>query len=113
MYQINGFIKFAELDNYEQGCDPDSTVMQEVSMTFTGKTIQAVIDQALSFLGMEADAMEVNACDEDGRIDFQGMECEDGTAPSKAELARWKRGEIKLWAVTYTAHVEEVKPVRI
>lgn len=116
-YQIKDLLKLAEVDSYNDGCDPDTTSMSEISVSFTGKTAIEVIGKAADFLGIETsgpdNGTEVNVCGEKGRVDFQGMECEDGSKPSASEIVAWKKGNLKLWAVTYTAMVEKVTPAKL
>ena len=35
------------------------------------------------------------------------------TEPTKREIEQWKRGELRLWAVTYTAYIEKIEPVAL
>lgn len=116
-YQINGFLKFAEVDNYENGCDPDTSYTQDVQVRFTGKTAMEVIEKAAEFIGVETkgenNGVELNACDEKGRVDFAKMEDSDGTTPSKAQMAAWKQGRETLYYVVYSAYVEKVTPAKL
>lgn len=112
-YQIIGLLKFAELDNFENGCDPDKGTSQYIELTFTGKTAEAAIQAAAEFLGIKEDGIERNACDEDGRVDFARTENEDTDEPTAAELEAWKRGEIDLYYCVYSGIVEKIETVRI
>jgi hypothetical protein len=111
-YRLANFLKFAMIDNYNEGCDPDSTFSTICEVTFTGKTKDEVIEKAASFFGCQPDDIERNACDEPGRIDFQVMECDDGTTANKNDMAAWKNGQRRLWDVTYTAYLEKVSIVK-
>ncbi len=110
-YQIDGFLKFTEEDKHDEGCLPDTGSTYMVEAKFTGSTVKEVIEKAAKFLNIDADGIEKDACDEKGRIDFAGMECDDNTTPSKAELASWKQGKTRLWYVVYSAHIEKVARV--
>ena len=112
-FQIDGLLKFAEEDNYNEGCDPSTTTHFHVDMKFTGDTAQDVVNKVAEYLSVDGDGIEYNACDEPGRVDFSLMEDENGTSPSKAQMTAWKRGKCKLWAVTYTGYVEKVEPVTL
>jgi hypothetical protein len=112
-YQINGFLKFSEEDNYLEGCDPHTTQTFEVNVPFRGDSADEVIKAAAEFLGIEEDGIERNACDEKGRVDFAGMETNDSFSPSKDQIAAWKIGKLRLWYAVYTAHVEKVTPVNL
>lgn len=114
MFQINGFLKFAEEDNFKEGCDPDTSSSYSVDMRFTGHTAEEVIQKATKWLGVDLkDGIERNACDERGRVDFALMEGEDGTPITKAELAAWKKGKARAWYSVYTCFVEEVRPAKL
>ena len=110
-FEVDDWIKYAERDDFEQGCDPDSCT------TFTGRdhwyaaTIDALITQLRAFVPFttdDVDAVSVNACEEPGRIDICGMEDSEGNEPTAANIANWKRGRLQLWYVTYTFQVEQV-----
>lgn len=113
MYEVIGFHKDAERDNWEMGCDPHSCVTySDNMMRWTAETVPELLEQLAAFLGLsEAEAREVrllNSCDEVGRVDFQIIENDDGMHPTAAQLKAWKAGEIDLWLATYTFHVERV-----
>jgi hypothetical protein len=112
-YQINNFLKFAEEDNWKEGCDPNTTQSFMVDVSFYGATAEEVIQKAAEYLGVEEDGILRNSCDEKGRVDFQLMEDADSTSPSKQQIKDWKKGNCRLWEVTYTANVEKVTPAKI
>ncbi len=112
-YQIKGFLKYTELDNFENGCDPDISTSQYIDLSFVGNTAEEVIQQAAKFFGIENNGIERNACDEDGRVDFSRTETEDTDEPSKAEYEAFKRGEIDLYYCVYSGQVEKVETIRI
>lgn len=110
-YQIDGFLKIAQHDDYENGCNPDSAQLSHVDVSFTAETIPALMLKVCEFFGVGADDMEKNACDEPGRLDIQTMETADGSSATPADIERWKRGRLELWAVTYTGTLERVETV--
>lgn len=112
-YQIHGLLKFAEEDIYDEGCQPETASTFQVDVDFRGDTPQEVIQKVADFLGVDQDGIERNACDEPGRVDFSLMEDAEGTTASQAQIESWKKGKTRLWAVTYTAHVEKVEPVTL
>lgn len=112
MYQINGLFKMVEEDSWKDGCDPNSARNFEIDVNFKAGSVDAVIKQVQDFLGIGDDATERNACGEKGRIDFQLMECDDCTQPTKEEIASWKRGKTRLWVANYTAQLEKVTVVK-
>ena len=116
-YQINGLLKFTEQDDYENGCDPDTATSFEVDVKFTGKSAMEVIEKAAAFLGVETkgenNGVELNACDEKGRVDFAKMEDADSTTPNKTQIAAWKKGREKLYYAVYSARVEKVTTAKL
>ena len=61
------------------------------------------------FCGAEGDAVTLDACEEPGRLDIQTTENDAGEMPTRTELEEWKAGKRDLWAVTYSAQVEQVE----
>lgn len=108
MLEVNGWLKIAEEDNWEDGCQIDSTVSFSGDDRFAGRTIEDLIDDLLNFTGGEIDGVMLNCCDEDGRIDIQVYEDEDGTPANPSQMERFKKGEERIWLATYTFMVEEV-----
>ena len=90
MYFVNGLLKFAEEDSYQSGCVAGTAVSYHINITFTGKTLAALLENLKIFTG--CDDILINSCDEQGRIDLQGY------------MQLWRDGKKKLYAVTYTAY---------
>ena len=108
-YEINGWTKFAEEDNFDKGCIPDAQ-HNDGQDQFCADSVQGVIDKASDFVGNDdKENILLNSCDEIGRLDIQVMEDDDGTAASKAQVESWKKGECRLWLACYTFHVQEVE----
>ena len=112
-YQIKGFLKFVELDNYKDGCDPDSSSSSFVSLSFEAETVEALIKQAAEFFNVTKDGIDRNACDEPGRVDFCLTETEDTSVPSRQEIKDWKNGKTDLYYCVYSGIVEKVETVEI
>ena len=112
MYMINGFLKFAEKDNFDQGCDPDTALNASIDVSFTSDTIDGILDQVRSFFGVNDENLLLNSCEENGRIDIQITENNNGDQPSIDELERFKRGDLDLWAVTYSGVLYELTPAK-
>ena len=102
MYFVNGLLKFAEEDSYQSGCVVGTAVSSHINITFTGKTLAALLENLKIFTG--CDDILINSCDEQGRVDLQGYETADGGTASESGMQLWKDGKIKLYAVTYTAY---------
>lgn len=117
MYKIDGLLKFSEEDSFEEGCLPDTAQMSEVDILWTGPTPENVINQVMEFLGVGKDSVDLNACEDIGRVDFALNEGGDGYKlydyPERVE--KWKAGKIKAWYCVYTGYVVEytVSPVNL
>ncbi len=112
MLKSNGFLVMSEVDDFENGCDPDSTQMREDDSRFVGKNEVELLDKIREYLGVEKDAILLNSCGENGRIDIQRMEDSEGCQADKNDITQWKKGKRTLYAVTYTTQVEKVSPFK-
>lgn len=95
---INGF-KHMELDDYEQGCEGEG-MFYALDVSFQSDTLETMLDKLKEYSG--CDDVLLNSCEEQGRVDIQGYECDDGTTPCEIELKTWKQGKKELYLVTYT-----------
>lgn len=111
MFIARNVYRYAEEDNWKEGCVLGTGSAYPLDVHFNGGTPQEVIDKIAQFLGVDEDAIEKNACDEKGRVDFAITEDGDGTKLTAEQEKLWKRGKIKAWYVVYTAHVEKCEPV--
>jgi hypothetical protein len=110
-YEIDGMMKFSEVDIYEEGCQPNTGGTFFINeFKFKADTVKELIKKVCEQLGIEnkEENYLLNSCEEAGRIDFQLMENSEGFIPTASQIELWKKGKIKLWACTYTAHVEKV-----
>lgn len=116
MYEINGWIKFAEKDDWEEGCDPDTRFSFSGDDRFSADTIDDLLKEVRDFLGVPDDyAFDLDPIDEgEGRADISFLENAGGCHASERDIEQWKKGECDLWAACYTFHVEEVtrKPAK-
>lgn len=102
-------IKFVERDNFENGRVADTAQVGSIDVEIKGKNKAAFIANLLEFCNCDESALTIDPCDDDpSRIDVQTTENDDGRPPTESQLTDWKAGRIDLWAVTYTAYVEEV-----
>lgn len=109
MYQINGFLKMAEKDNFEEGCDPTTSQHSMVEIVLKSETTDGLIDEVKSFFGIDDDSIQKNACDEDGRIDIVTLENGEGYNAFESQIEKWKQGNLDLWSVIYTGQVLQVE----
>ena len=109
--EVQNLFKMSEENNFKEGCNPDTTQISNVDISFSEHTLHGLLDKICEQLGIENDPenYELNAGDEDGRIDFQVMENADGIKADKQDLDAWMDGNKRLWACTYTAQVKFVK----
>lgn len=106
-YETNSWTKLAQEDSFEHGCFGPHTCDYGQDR-FSADTVDGLVVRLTAFFGVPAEHTDLDACEEDGRIDFQRMENRDGEEPTKAEIERWKQGKDRMWAVTYTVYVERV-----
>ena len=104
-YEITGFHKHIERDNFEKGCIGDCQFFF-IPMHIKADSLADLKSQILSFVGAPDDAMECDACDETGRIDIQKTENDDGLDPTSCEESAFKAGKIDLWFAYYSCYVE-------
>ena len=116
MYEVNGWWKYGEQDHYETGCDPDRYVSFNGPEQFSALTIPDLLIKLRNFVGVHDDYdIELDACDEDGRVDISVLETADSYIANEWQVEEWRRGEIPLWYSTYTFRVNQVtrKTVRL
>ena len=114
MFEVNGWTKHAEEDTYENGCIGKSSFSDDRFMRFTGHTVNDLISALMEFTGVnDRDAVLLDACDEEGRIDIQLLETAEGYAASHSDIEKWRNGELRLWLVDYTFRVEQVERRRV
>ena len=116
MYEVNGWFKFAEVDDYEHGCDPDTATSWAGDDRFSGQTIDEVLQSLRDFVCVPDDyEVLLDSCEEDGRVDIQVLETEESYPATERQIEAWKKGELKLWHSTYSFEIEEVTrtPVRL
>lgn len=104
-YQINGFLKYIEEDSYEEGCLLGTAKTHYIEYLIQSETLEGLYNQVTSFTGGNVKDFLLNSCDEKGRLDVQMLEDSEGLAASERELKQWRKGEIKLYAATYSAKV--------
>lgn len=115
-YETNGWYKFAEQDDWEHGCDPDTAFSYAGDEVFKAETVEDLLKQIRSFVGVSDDyEMLMDSCETDGRVDIQVLETKDAYVATESEIEAWKRGEIKLWSAIYSFEIYEVerKAVRL
>lgn len=107
-YEITGFHKHIERDNWENGCVGDGHSFF-IPMHIKADSLADLKNQILSFVGAPDSAMDCDAGDEIGRIDIQKTENDYGLDPTSREESAFKAGEIDLWLADYSCYVEHVE----
>ena len=116
MYEVNGWLKFGGRTYYETGCDPNECVHFGGNESWSAETVPELLNKLRGFVCVDDDyGIELDACDEDGRVDIQVLEIAEGYTASERDIELWKWGQRALWACTYTFMVEQVerKSVRL
>jgi hypothetical protein len=103
----------SEEDVYTEGCIPNSGNGGVLDIQFKGDTVEDVIEQIKDYYG--EDGMEINSCDEPGRVDIHRLETADGIEPSERQLQQWREGDFRLWLCSYTYYITQVtrQPIEI
>lgn len=108
MLQVNGWFKIAEEDNWENGCSLDSSTAFDGRDNFHAETETELIEKLMAFTGeTEKQNVLINSCDEDGRLDIQVYENENGERASEREMELFKKNECRIWLATYTFQVSQ------
>lgn len=110
-YEVNGWTKLAEEDSYTEGCLTETAQMFDGNDRFTAPTEKEIIKKLQEFCCVDENEGNtiLNSCDEPGRIDIQAMETGEGYRATPNQIEQWKKGEMRLWAVTYSFQVELVE----
>ena len=76
MYFVNGLLKFAEEDSYQNGCVAGPAIGNHINITFTSKALSGLLEALKSFTG--CDDILLKSCEEKGRVDLQRYETVEG-----------------------------------
>lgn len=115
-YQIDNMLRSDQLDRYETGCDGPVTETP-LSIAITAETTDELFKRMAGSIGADEkeflDQMEIDVCDDDGRVEFSRYETGSGDPATAIDVEKWKKGEKKLYYVTYMAWVEGVVEVSL
>lgn len=112
MYKINGFHYFTEIDSFENGCVGGGSDSY-FDYALNDETVEGLKAKIAGFVGCEVSDLDLDSCEEIGRIDACRTENVNGDIASPAELAEWKAGKLTLYYATYSCYVMECKPVSV
>jgi hypothetical protein len=108
-YLADGWMKFYEEDVYQDGCLPHTGGIIDGREQFKAETLNGLINEILSFTDGDREGMELDACDDIGRVDISLMENADGARATKSEIECWKDGDLQLWDCIYTFRIQRVQ----
>jgi len=114
-YQANGWVKFYGEDVYEEGCLPHTGGIIDGREQFKADTLDGLLNELIAFTGANYEDIQLDSCDEIGRVDISIMENADGARAMKWEIDSWKEADIQLWDCIYTFHIEQINatPVKL
>lgn len=108
-YEVNGALKFYEEDVYAHGCTGKGSTTW-IDIRWQAETLSELVEKLNSFVGNDnPENVLYDACDEEGRLDIQIYETDEGCAASAHEIAEWKEGKRRLWLCDYSFKVERVE----
>jgi hypothetical protein len=94
-------LKHSEVDIFEDGCQPDTSMEFGTIEIFKVDTVDEILESVKNY-GAEPYIFE-------DRLEVQRLENSDGSEATPHEIERWKIGKIKLWAVSYSFYISMVK----
>lgn len=103
MYIVNNILKSSEEDDYRNGCVAGTATDNYLNVIFRCETLAELLEALKSFTG--CNNILLKSCGEMGRVDLQRHETIKEDPATGNDYAAWKRGEKKLFHVTYTAYV--------
>ena len=103
-YIVTGWTKYANEDNYTDGCKNDTVINCAVHDTFHADTLEVMVKKLMHFVGTDN---KEDVLVEAGRIDIKLMENAEGVPASKYEMKDWINGNLKLWLACYSFYVKE------
>lgn len=106
LYVIEGYIAHSEVDDFEQGCiGPCET--QFFQDKFSAPSLKELLELLSVEFKCPIENMELNSCEEPGRIDIQVMQSQPFAIAkvSEAKQAKWRNGETKLYLTDYSMQV--------
>ena len=120
LYEARGAWWSSETDDYEDGCIAPGADGY-ASMTLRGGTVADVLAAIREHVGAITGGdpeLDLNSCDETGRVDVCGTttDLDDPRSwwmPTEAESDAWKRRERSLYYTVWTFYVERVTTEKV
>lgn len=111
-YETKGAFKFADRDIFSEGRVSEGSRATFVDYPLQADNLEQILISIAGFVGCENSDIEVNACDEPGRIDATIMETAGGFPATPSQIERWKTGDCDLWYCIYSFQFDEVTRIR-
>lgn len=106
MIYCKGYFKHTDRDNWENGCI-DTVSSYFVPNYFECRTKEEAIRHCKDVTGeTDEGALELNFCDDPGRIDIQVQEDENGNRLTPSQWEQFKAGEIDTYLATYSFYFQ-------
>ena len=112
MFAITGFYKYTEQDDLNNGRIGNSADYF-IDYAIKTDTLDEMKTRIADFLRCKVEALELDACEEVGRIESGHTENAGGNEANESELASWRKGETVLYYAVYSAYVMECMPVSV
>jgi hypothetical protein len=110
MFTITGFHRSTEQDDYENGCIGNCSD-NFYDLRLQNATISGLLEKIAHHHGCTVPMLELDACDELGRVEFGRTENVEGYEASESELASWREGNTILFYAVETCYIMQCKPV--
>lgn len=112
MFTISGFHKFTEQDDYENGCIGNGSDCF-IEYAISTATPEEMKERIAGFIGCKVEDLELDACEEIGRIECGRTETEEGDEATPAQIEAWKTGKLILFYAVYSCYVHQSLPVSL
>lgn len=100
MFVAKGVFRSCEIDDYKEGCLPDSGYSISWDIDFKGKTKEEIIEEIKEFHNVDDEALLI----EGSKICVQLHEKplhDRWITPSEEDIENWKEGKTKIYLVDY------------
>lgn len=100
-----------EEDIFEHGCQPATGYSTSYGFGIKAETFEEWLKKAgehCLWRDPTPEDYDLNACEEDGRVDFQVMVDVNNHPATEREIGLWKEGKKRLYHATFTFYIETV-----
>ena len=107
-YETGYGTRYTEENIYSDGCVPNSGSVDTIRQTFKGNTLKELLKFILEYHDVDINQVELDACEEQGRIDISVLETDRGYKAMPEVIESWKLGYTRLWSAIYTYTIKKV-----